>query len=103
MKMIIAAIIALSAFSALARPGDRVNVRPRLWNFGNQVQVEIWNTTQVDIECRGTISISGQRSMQSEYYWETIYRGMSQTRTYWLRDFQDRVIFSNEFINCYER
>jgi hypothetical protein len=103
MKLIIVALMALSSLSAVARPGDAVNVRARLWNFGNQVQVEVWNNTQVDIECRGTVTITGQRSIQSEYYWETIYRGMNNTRIYWLRDFQDRVVFSNDFINCFER
>lgn len=99
---IILMFVALSA-QAFENPGDMVNVRPRIWNFGNQVQVDVWNTTQTDIECRGSITIQGERNIQTEYYWETIYRGMSRTRTFMLRDFQDRVRFVNEFINCYER
>ena len=104
MKWLIAVLfVSQMAFASEERPGDPVHLRPRIWNFGNQVQVEVWNTTNVDVECRGTVTIRGQRSMQTEYYWETIYRGMNRVRTYWLRDFQDRVIFTNDFINCYER
>ena len=104
MKWLLALMVTTSAALAqVENPGDPVYLRPRLWNFNNQVQVEIWNTTQTDVECRGSIHIQGQRSMQTEYYWEIIYRGMSRSRTFWLRDFQDRVMFTNEFINCYER
>jgi hypothetical protein len=104
MKWLIGLLFSVSLVHAFERPGDLVQIRPRIWNFSNQVQVEIWNTTETDIECRGTISIQSERGgYQSEYYWETIYRGMSRSRTFWLRDFNDRVRFVNEFINCYER
>jgi hypothetical protein len=104
MKWFVALLFCISLAHAFDRPGDPAYIRPRIWNFSNQVQVEIWNTTDTDIECRGTISIQSERGRyQSEYYWETIYRGMSRTRNFWLRDFNDRVRFVNEFINCYER
>lgn len=104
MKWILVCLfVASTSFATEKRPGDIVNVRPRLYQYSNQVQVDVWNTTDTDIECRGTINIQGERNFQTEYYWETIYRGMSRTRTYWLRDFNDRVRFATEFINCYER
>ncbi len=86
------------------RPGDYVNVRARVWSFNNQVQVDVWNSTQVDIECRGMVNIRTQNGQtQTEYYWETIYRGQTRTRTFWLRDFNDRVTSAFDSINCYER
>ena len=97
-------LIVTSAHASIDNPGDPVYVRPRVWNFGNQVQVEVWNTTEVDIVCRGTVSIRTQRgAYQTEFFYETIYRGMTGRQTYWIRDFQDRVAFTTEFINCYER
>ncbi len=104
MKWLLALVFVTTfAMAEDKNPGDPVYLRPRIWNSFNQVQVEIWNTTNVDVECRGSVTIQGQRSIQTEYYWEIIYRGMSRNRTYWLRDFQDRVVFTNDFINCYER
>lgn len=102
-SLLLVLLVTMSSAFAFERPGDPVYIRPRIYNFGNQVQVDVWNTTNTDIECRGSVTLHGQRNIQTEYYWETIYRGMSRTRTYWLRDFNDRVTFTNEFIQCYER
>ncbi len=105
MKWLLAIVLtATSAYAMTDAPGDPVYVRPRIWNFGNQVQVEVWNTTEVDIVCRGSVTIRTQRgAYQIEYFYETIYRGMTGRQTYWIRDFQDRVAFTTEFINCYEQ
>lgn len=85
-------------------PGDPVFITPRVWHFSNSVQVDVWNTTETDIECTGSVYIYTQDGRtQYEYYWETIYAGFSRNRTYYLRDFNDRITHASSSIRCRER
>lgn len=89
---------------ALGDPGDPVNLSARIWRLGSSVQVEVWNTTEVDVVCSGSVTMytrSGRT--QTEYYWEVIYQGMSQSRYYRLWDYRDEVRTVFDTIQCRER
>lgn len=106
MKCLVAitVLLQLSSAWALSDPGDPVHLFPRIWRMSNAVQVDVWNTSEVDVDCSGNIIIftrSGRT--QTEYYWETIYRGMSRNRYYHLRDFRDQVTSVHDYIRCRER
>jgi hypothetical protein len=104
MKWILVLLVTMSSAVAFDNPGDPVYLRARVWNMGSQVQVEVWNTTDVDVDCRGSVTIRTERgNYQTEYFYATIYRGMTGRQTYWLRDFRDRATYTTEFINCRER
>lgn len=99
MRCLVAITLLLHMGSALAE-----SVIPRIWHFNNSVQVDVWNTTDADIDCSGSVRIQAQSGRtQYESYWETIYRGMSRTRTYRLHDFNDRVVSASHSIYCRER
>lgn len=98
------ALFSLSLAVQAKDPGDRVSITPRVWNFSNMAQVDIWNTSEADIDCSGSIQMytrSGRT--QYEYYWETIYSGFSRTRSYYLRDYTDRITSVYHTIHCRER
>jgi hypothetical protein len=103
MKNMIYFFMMLNLTLAQAYPGRPVSVNPRISYFTNQVWIDIYNHTQVDIDCRGSVHIRTERSSQTEYFNETIYRLSSRNRTYYLRDFRERVNYAYHSINCYER
>ena len=97
-------LLQLGTAWAINDPGDPVYLSPRVWAIGNSVQIDIWNTTDTDVECSGSVIIftrSGRT--QNEYYWETIYRGFSRNRTFRLWDYNDQVTTAHPYINCRER
>lgn len=105
MKYLFPLVLLCAVNSSLAAdPGESLYINPRVWNLGSMAQVDVWNTSDVDVECSGSITMytrSGRS--QHEYYWETIYRGFSRTRSYYLRNFNDRITTVFHTIQCRER
>ncbi len=103
MKFLLLSFLCFVSLSAFSYPGRPVFLNPRVSGFGNSASVDIYNHTDVDVECRGTIHLQTARSSESHYYWETIYRKMSSYRSFYLRDFRERIQFTSHTINCSER
>lgn len=98
MKTLIASVVLAASFSASAQ---MVNVYPRIYNFGNQAQVQVYNSSEFDVNCSGFIYLNTQRGrMESHYYSDYIYRGHSSMRFFYLRDFQDNITYSHHSIRC---
>lgn len=98
MKTLIATLVLAASFSASAQ---MVNVYPRIFNFGNQAQVQVYNTSEFDINCNGFVYLNTQRGrMESHYYSDRIYKGHSSMRSFYLMNFQDRITFSHHSIYC---
>jgi hypothetical protein len=103
MKFLLLSFLCLNSFAAFSYPGRPVFLNPRVSGFGNMASVNIYNHTDVDVECRGTVLIHTERSSEPHYYWETIYRKMSSYRTLYLRDFRERIQYTSHSISCSER
>ena len=104
MKYLLWITLLLPLSTLWADPGDPVFLRPRIWNSFNSVEVDLWNTSDVDVECSGNVRIytrSGRT--QYEYYWEVIYRGFSNSKRYYLWDNSDQIMSAYDTINCRER
>lgn len=103
MRLLLLALLCLPALATVPRPGDPVHLRAQIWRFGTHVQVEVVNSTDLDVRCGGTVHIHTRRGrFQTEYFNETLYRGQARRATYRLWDFQDEVTYVSEFINCRE-
>jgi hypothetical protein len=104
LMLAILAILSLTAFATEKKPGDPVFISPRIFNQGTQFTLDLWNTTTVDIECRGTVWYSSQIGGQHfDSFTEIIYRGMNRSKVYRLLDWRDRIINVNENVRCVER
>lgn len=103
MKFLLLSLLSVSSLSAYSYPGRPVFLNPRVSGFGNSASVDIYNHTDVDVECRGNVMLRTSRTSESHFYWETVYRKMSSYRTFYLRDFSERIQFTNHTINCSER
>ena len=78
------------------------SVYPNVFTTPNQVQVSIYNYTQKDINCSGTIYITTQSGkFETRYYYQRIYRGMSDFRTFPNFDYNDPFMHSHHSINCF--
>lgn len=103
MKFLLLSLLSVSSLSAFSYPGQPVFLNPRVSGFGTSASVDIYNHTDVDVECRGSLILRTSRSSESHYYWETIYRKMSSYRTFHVRGFRERIQYTSHSINCYER
>lgn len=103
MKFLLLSFLCLSSLEAFSYPGRPVFLNPRVSGFGSSASVDIYNHTDVDVECRGTVWLRTERGSESHFYWETIYRKMSSYKTFYLRDFRERIQFTSHSINCSER
>ncbi len=74
---------------------------PRVYNTGSSVQVEIWNHTDKYVTCSGSIWMRTEKgNSYSEYYFDSIMPRFTSYRTFYSRDFQDRVVSVNNGIFC---
>jgi hypothetical protein len=90
-------LLLLMSFAASAQV-----IFPRIVTFPNQVQLTINNYTQKDQRCSGSIFIyhmSGR--FESRFYSNTIYKGMSDFRTYPNFNYQDPFRNAHHSVNCY--
>ena len=97
-------ILALTLLSSLAASAQAVFVNPVIFNFGNQAQVQIHNTTQDDIRCSGSVFMhTSTGRMETGYYFETIMKGGFSMRSFYLMNFNERITFTNHTIYCNKR
>lgn len=77
-------------------------VRPRVYTFPNYVRVVTRNTSDEGIRCSGFINArTATGRWESHFYNQTIYKGMTSYRNYYVRNFNDRYINSSSNISCY--
>lgn len=101
MKAFILASILLSSVAASAQA---VLVYPTIFNFGNQAQVQIHNTTQDDIHCSGTVYMhTSAGRTETGFYFDSIMKGSFSMRSFYLMNFNDRITFTNHSIFCNKR
>jgi hypothetical protein len=76
-------------------------IYPQVNIWGHGIDVRIYNTTDKDVHCSGTINIRTQRSYKTEFFNETVYRGMTSYRH--LPNFNptDRYLSGFNYIRCY--
>ena len=99
MKTFLIALIAATSLSASAQ----TYVRAQVINFGNSVQVQVYNTADQDISCSGNINMHTQSGrMEFAYYFDTIRKGSFSTRHFYARNFNDRIMYTTDSIYCRE-
>lgn len=99
MKKFFSGLLLTLSFSALAE--TKAFIYPNVYNFGSNVQVQIWNTTDKSVTCSGFINMRTQQGhTDSEYYYEWISPRFSSYRTYYPRRSGDRIISVNHSIYC---
>lgn len=98
MKKFILAFSLLASSLAFAEPAM---VFPRVINFGNSVQVQVYNNTPQHVTCSGSvfITLNSGRSY-SEYYLDTVMPNFMSNRSFYVRDFRDQIRFVNHSIFC---
>lgn len=98
MKTLITTLALCISFSAFSQS---VYVNPVIFNMGNSAQVQIHNNTDSNIDCSGPVYLHTQKGgMEYNQYFEYIRKGSFSMRTYYLRNFQDRVSFTTHSIFC---
>ena len=100
MRIFLAVI--LFTISTLTFAKSNYPVFPRLNVWPNGVDVIIQNTTKSDLRCSGTINIRTSRSFKTEFYFETIYKGLSSYRYFFNYNPQDRYLSAFHSIRCQE-
>lgn len=97
-------ILAATLLSSVAVSAQAVFVHPTIFNFGNQAQVQIHNTTQDDINCSGTVYMhTNTGRMETGYYFDYIMKGSFSMRSFYLMNFNERITFTNHSIFCNKR
>jgi hypothetical protein len=91
----------VAAFVTSFGASAQVYVNPNIFNFGNSVQIQIYNTNDFDISCSGSVNIfTHQNRMESGYYFEQIRKGSLSIRNFYLMDMNNRVNFTSHSIFC---
>lgn len=93
----------LSSLSSIAAEKS-VPVWPRVYNYGNSLQVQVHNTTVTDIKCSGSVyAYLSNGRMQSFFFYEFIRAGSFASRYYSVYQMNTRITNSNHSIFCYAR
>ncbi len=96
MALVVAAPVFAQQFPPMERP-----IFPKVWNFGNSVQLDIWNTNRRAVSCMGRIYMyTAANQQQSEFVSEYVWGMGSVLRTYRLNNPQDRIVSVNHSIFC---
>lgn len=97
-------ILALSLITSFSASAQMVFVQPLILNLGNMVQVQIRNTNDFDITCSGPVMMTTTSGrMETATYVDWIPRFGFSVRSFYLSNFNDRVMFTNHSIFCYKR
>ncbi|MGE3610624.1 MAG: hypothetical protein AB7I27_13620 [Bacteriovoracaceae bacterium] len=99
MKKFIFSVLLLTSLPSFAGM-----VWPSVYNFGNRVEVRIYNTSQDDVTCSGQVNMDTNKGKRdSRFYFRRISRGMFDFESYWLSssDSQERYVSVNHSISCY--
>lgn len=75
---------------------------PNVYNYGTQVQVQVWNHGDRQVNCNGTLwmrTMSGKS--YTEYYSDFVFARGSSFRTFYARDYKDRISNVTHNIFCF--
>lgn len=95
-KLILALMVLTSTSLAQAM------VWPRVYNWGNRVEVQIHNRELSPISCSGSIHLilaSGER--ETHFHYSHVRARSFSTRSYYARSFNDRIRRVNHSIFCH--
>ncbi|GEM_PF-2382549 len=104
MRLMILFVMVLASFTAFASPKKASSVWPIINNYGNALQVQVFNNNSNDISCSGSVNVylsSGR--MQSFYFFEMISKGSFASRYYSVYGVNERITHYNHSIYCYDR
>ncbi len=91
----------VAAFVTSFGASAQVYVNPTIFNFGNSVQVQIYNTNDFDISCSGSVNMYTQQNrMESGYYFDQVRKGSMSMRSFYLMNMNDRVNYTSHSIFC---
>jgi len=94
MKSLLAFTLLVLSLGVFAK--EKTYVRPQVTVFPNQVQLRVWNTTNTDIRCSGTISVFTRMGRYRTFYYNSvIYRGMTDYRYF------QNYIYNDPFVNAH--
>lgn len=91
----------MMTLSAVAFAGKESVIFPHVYNYGSSVQVQVWNTTNRMVTCSGWINMTLQSGKRDQaHYFEMLSPGFNSFRTFYTRDFNDRVMSVYHTIFC---
>ena len=78
-----------------------VNIFPQIINYGSFIQVQVFNSTQENLNCSGPLYLNlGSGKIESSFYMEFIFKGQFSARSFYPIKRDDRVIFVSHSIFC---
>jgi hypothetical protein len=90
------------AFTTATFAGKDMIVFPQVYNYGSSVQITIWNTTDRQISCSGSVWMSLQSgARETEYYFDYIGARFTSFRTIYPRTSGDRIVNVSHSISCF--
>ncbi len=99
MKKIILGLALLSSVSATA--SDKLVVFPQVYNYGFNIQVQVWNNTDRAVNCSGFIYYNTQGGFRdSEYYFDYVSARFNSFRTIYPSTSGDRILSVSHSIFC---
>lgn len=90
------------AFAASAFAEEKTVVFPSVYNYGSNVQVQVWNHTDRNVNCSGFVYLNYQSGVRDqEYYFDYVSARFTSYRTIWPRRTGDRILSVNHSISCF--
>ncbi|MCM2348768.1 MAG: hypothetical protein NDI69_02025 [Bacteriovoracaceae bacterium] len=100
MKKFFTGLLLALSFTAIAE--NESIVYPSVYNYGYNVQVQVWNTTDRNVTCSGYVNMrTEQGHTNSEYYYDWISPRFTSYRSYYPRRANDRIISVSHSIFCH--
>lgn len=93
-----------AGFLALSSSAFAGMVWPQVSNWGSSVEVSIWNHTDEDVRCSGSVYFStSEGRSESHYYMSTVYKRSSDYERYYLftTTATERITSVNHTISCF--
>jgi hypothetical protein len=95
----------LLAFTTSFGASAQVYVNPQIINLGHSVQVQIYNTTETDINCSGSVYMHTRLGrMETGYYFDQVRKGFFSMRTFYLMSTNpsstNQIAFTSHSIYC---
>lgn len=88
-KLILGLALTLSSFAFAEKQSM---VFPQVYNFGSSIQVNVWNTTDKNFWCNGSVTMYLDNGKQeSEYYTEFVSSRYNSIRMIYPREFGTRI------------
>lgn len=101
MKLLTIFVLLVTSMATIAK--TNTTVYPRITVWPNGIDVRVYNSTDKDLRCTGSISVwtrSGR--FKTEYYSSTIYRGMTDYKRFSNWNHSDPYRNAHHSIRCRE-